>query len=174
MTRGVIPSARSILGGRSALLFLFLACACSRGEAADGRVVGVRDGDSMVVLRGGIGVEVRLEGIDCPELAQKFGRAAKRFTADLVFGKQVRLVGKGRDRYDRELAEVFLADGRSLNRALVEAGLAWWYRNYSTDATLEALERTARRQRRGLWADPEPVPPWDFRASDQRRTGGRR
>ena len=91
-----------------------------------------------------------------PELAQAFGRKAKRFTSDLAFGKTVRLAGKGKDRYGRELAEVFLPDGRSLNRELVAAGFAWWYRKYSTDRDLGALEQQAREQRRGLWADPEP------------------
>jgi len=137
-------------------------------------VVRIRDGDSFVVRVGGAGVEVRLDGIDCPELAQAFGRKARRFTSEQAFGKDVRLIVKGRDKYDRELAEVFLPDGRSLNRELVAAGFAWWYRHYSTDRSLEALEQTARAARRGLWADPDPVPPWDFRESDRRRPGGAR
>ncbi|MHB8836951.1 MAG: thermonuclease family protein [Candidatus Methylomirabilia bacterium] len=145
-----------------------------RRVEAEGTVVRVRDGDSIVVRRDGVGVEVRLDGVDCPELAQAFGRKAKKFTSGLVFGKTVRLSGKGRDRYDRELAEVFLPDGRSLNRELVSAGFAWWYRTYSTDRSLEALERTARTSSRGLWADAHPVPPWDFRAGNQRRPGGGR
>jgi micrococcal nuclease len=143
-----------------------------RSAAAEGTVVRVPDGDSIVVMRGGVGIEVRLDGIDCPELAQAFGRRAKSLTSDLAFGKAVRLVGKGKDRYGRELAEVILPDGRSLNRELVAAGYAWWYRKYSTDSTLKSLEQTARSQRRGLWADPDPVPPWDFRVSNQRRPGG--
>ena len=56
-----------------------------------------------------------------------------------------------------------LPDGRSLNRELVAAGYAWWFRRYSTDRGLESLEQAARRARRGLWADENPVPPWDFR-----------
>ena len=143
-----------------------------RRDQTEGRVVRVRDGDSIVVMRGGVGVEIRLDGIDCPELAQAFGRKAKSLTSALVFGKAVRLVGKGKDRYGRELAEVFLPDGRSLNRELVSAGSAWWYRKYSTDRTLEALEQAARKARRGLWAATDPVPPWDFRASNPRRPGG--
>jgi len=137
----------------------------ARPAASENTLVRVRDGDSIVVMRGGVGTEVRLDGIDCPELAQAFGRKAKRFTSDLAFGKTVRLVGKGKDRYDRELAEVFLPDGRSLNRELVAVGFAWWYRRYSTDRSLETLEQRARKERRGLWADPNPVPPWDFRAA---------
>jgi endonuclease YncB( thermonuclease family) len=134
----------------------------------EGKVVRVRDGDSIVVLREGLEIEVRLDGIDCPELVQAYGRRARRRTSDLAFGKQVRLAGKGKDAYGREVAEVFLPDGRSLNRELVAAGFAWWYRKYSTDRTLEALEQTARKKRRGLWADPDPVAPWDFREAERK------
>ena len=145
------------------------------GEGAErsGRVVRVRDGDSLVVRIGGIGTEVRLDGVDCPELAQAYGRSAKRFTADLAFGHEVRLLAKGLDKYNRELAEVLLPDGRSLNRELVSAGYAWWFRRHSSDRDLEERERQARAARRGLWADPNPVPPWDFReahpAAERRR-----
>lgn len=141
----------------------------AQAVASEVTVVRVRDGDSIVALRGGAGIEIRLDGIDCPELAQAFGRQAKKLTSALVLGKAVRLVGKGKDRYDRELAEVFLPDGRSLNRELVAAGYAWWFRRYSADRTLETLEQTARLARRGLWADENPVPPWDFRVVNQRR-----
>jgi len=131
--------------------------------------VRVRDGDSIVVERGGVGTEVRLDGIDCPELAQAFGRKAQRFTAELAFGRTVRLLGEGKDRYGRQLAEVLLPDGRSLNRELVSAGLAWWFRAHSTDRSLESLEQAARAARRGLWAAPNPVAPWDFRAAGRGR-----
>jgi micrococcal nuclease len=139
-----------------------------RQPPAEGTVVRVRDGDSIVVLLGGVGIEVRLDGIDCPELAQPFGKRARRFTSGLVFGREVRVVGKGKDTYDRELAEVFLPAGRSLNRELVSAGFAWWFRRHSTDRGLEVLEREARTARRGLWADPNPLPPWDFRTAARR------
>ena len=116
-------------------------------------------------MRGGVGIEVRLDGVDCPELAQAFGRKAKSATSGLAFGKTVRLVGKGKDRYGRELAEVFLPDGRSLNRELVAAGLAWWYRKYSTDRTWRRWSRRPARRGAGSGRIPEPVPPWDFRAA---------
>ncbi len=57
-----------------------------------------------------------------------------------------------------------LPDGRSLNRELVRAGFAWWYRRYApADERLEQLERDARGAKRGLWADPHAVPPWEWR-----------
>ena len=69
-----------------------------------------------------------------------------------------------RVRYGRTVAVVILPDGRSLNAELVRAGLAWWYRRYAPDdETLERLEREAREARRGLWGDPEPIPPWEWR-----------
>jgi endonuclease YncB( thermonuclease family) len=150
------------------------AAARNQPAAAAGTVVRVRDGDSLVVFVGGTDLEVRLDSVDAPELQQAFGWRAKRCTADLVFGKQVRLDVKGQDKYDRKLAEVFLPDGRSLNRELVSAGCAWWFRRYSADADLAAREQQARADRRGLWADADPVPPWDFREEHPRGPSGGR
>ena len=58
---------------------------------------------------------------------------------------------------------MILPDGTNLNRELVKAGLAWWYRKYSKDESLGALEEEAKTAKRGLWTDPEPVPPWCWR-----------
>ena len=66
-----------------------------------------------------------------------------------------------RDRYGRTVGVVLLRDGRSLSHELVRAGLAWMYRRYTNDQSLSDLEEEARVARRGLWADPEPVPPWE-------------
>ncbi len=135
------------------------------GARFSGVVVGVLDGDTLDVLREGAAVRVRLAGIDCPEKRQPHGAAAKRAASDLSFGQTVTVVEQARDRYGRTVGEVLLPDGTSLNRELVRRGYAWWYRRYSSDASLGALEDDARRAGRGLWADPEPVPPWEFRRS---------
>ncbi|MBS1856124.1 MAG: thermonuclease family protein [Acidobacteria bacterium] len=74
--------------------------------------------------------------------------------------------GEVRDigRYKRTVAEIILPDGRNLNQEVVRAGLAWWYRTYAKhDAVLPALEDEARAAKRGLWADPSPMPPWEWR-----------
>jgi hypothetical protein len=60
-------------------------------------------------------------------------------------------------------------DGRSLNRELVREGYAWWYKQYSKDASLGVLEGEARAAKRGLWADQNPVPPWEWRAASRIR-----
>ncbi len=132
-------------------------------------MVGVSDGDTITVMHNGKGERIRLHGIDCPEKRQAFGNRAKQFTSTLVFGKTVTVQVMDRDRYGRTVGEVLLPDGRSLNRELVRAGFAWWYRRYAPDdETLDQLEHEARGTQRGLWADPHAVPPWEWR---RRRKG---
>jgi endonuclease YncB( thermonuclease family) len=129
-----------------------------------GKVIGVSDGDTITVLRERSPVKIRLHGIDCPETGQDFGARAKSFTSELGFGEIVTVRPVGVDRYRRTVAEVVLPDGRLLNREIVRAGYAWWYRKYApVDAALERLEREARAARRGLWSQPSPVPPWEWR-----------
>lgn len=128
-----------------------------------GRVVGVTDGDTIKVLHNGKAEKIRLHGIDCPEKAQPFGTKAKQFTSEMVFGKTVAVQVTDTDRYGRTVADVILPDGRVLNRELVASGLAWWYRKYSKDESLGQLEGKARSAKRGLWADPNPMPPWCYR-----------
>ena len=53
---------------------------------------------------------------------------AEQLTSNLVFGKTVTVLVLVRDRYGRIVGEVFLNHRRSLNRELVKAGWAWWYR----------------------------------------------
>jgi len=138
--------------------------------AADftGHVVGVTDGDSIKVMHEGKAEKIRLSGIDCPEKKQPFGTRARQFTSQLVFGKEVTVQETGRDRYGRTLAEVILPDGRSLNQELVKVGLAWWFWKYSKDPSLKELEVEARRMNRGLWAEPNPTPPWEWRKHKKR------
>lgn len=134
------------------------------GESFTGKVVKVTDGDTVVVLRAGnIQEKIRLAEIDCPEKGQAFGQVAKKFTLDHAALKIVRVDVRDHDRYGRTVGEVFLPDGKSLNRELVRNGYAWWYRRYSKDQTLGELEQEAQSARRGLWSDPKPIPPWDYR-----------
>ena len=133
-----------------------------------GKVVKVADGDTVEVLRDGRSVRIRLAEIDCPEKHQAYGDKARAFTAALASGKTVSVRVRTTDRYGRTVAEIFLPDGRSLNREIVKAGLAWWYKDYSTDTSLGDLEKEAARSHLGLWADPDPIPPWVYRRNHRR------
>lgn len=128
-----------------------------------GRVVGVSDGDTLIVMRDQQSVKIRLAEIDCPEKVQPFGKAAKRFTSDLCFGKTVTVQAQSTDRYGRTIAHVFLPDGKNINTELVRAGLAWHYKQYSDDHSLADLELKARSAKVGLWVNGDPVAPWEWR-----------
>jgi endonuclease YncB( thermonuclease family) len=136
--------------------------ACSPAPPAkpfEAEVVGVIDGDTIDVLVGLVKTRVRIEGIDCPELAQPFGRTAKQFSSDRVFGKRVEVLPESTDRYGRLVARVHVG-GEDLGLAILKAGLAWQYTTYSHDPVYGDAERSARTVHRGLWADKDPVPPW--------------
>ena len=129
-----------------------------------GPVVSVLDGDTLEVLHNQHPERIRLSGIDCPEKGQAYGKRAKQAASDLAFGKDVTIQTHGLDKYKRTLADVLLSDGTNVNHTLVKDGCCWWYRKYAPgDTVLEGLEKEAREAKKGLWADPQPVPPWEWR-----------
>jgi endonuclease YncB( thermonuclease family) len=130
--------------------------------AWEGKVVEVIDGDSIVVLQENRRVHVQLAAIDCPEMNQPWGEKARQLTAYLTFGNQVIVWPAYEDSDGQYFAFVFTED-INLNKALLRAGLAWHYRKYSRDPLLTALEMEARAAKKGLWSDPKPVAPWEFR-----------
>jgi len=86
----------------------------------------------------------------------------------MVAGKIVKVWETDTDRYGRIVGFVFVGD-KNLNKELLSAGLAWHYKQYSRDPALAKLEFEARSQKRGLWAEPDPVAPWEWRR--QKRSG---
>ena len=129
-----------------------------------GPVVAVLDGDTIEVLHDNKAERIRLNGIDCPEKGQAYGKRARQATSGLVSRKEVTLQTHGLDKYGRTLADVLLPDGTKVNYALVKEGWCWWYRKYAPgNVILEELEIRARAAAIGLWADPHPVPPWVYR-----------
>lgn len=130
--------------------------------AWEGKVVSVTDGDTIKVIKDGIQIKVRLAAIDCPEKGQPWGKKAKQFTSHMALFQTVVVLPESKDRYGRIIGWVFI-DEINLNKALIRAGLAWHYRKYSSDSLLTALEMEARAAKKGLWSEPEPVPPWEWR-----------
>ena len=133
-----------------------------------GQAVGIVDGDTFDLLPLAPApveaVRIRLEGIDAPEKSQPYGKAAKQYLGELIFGKVVRADGAKKDRNGRRICTVFVADTLDVNRAMVAAGYAWHFKKYSDDPALDSLERSARAARVGLWAATEPpIAPWDWR-----------
>jgi micrococcal nuclease len=143
------------------LLALLLATPALANDSL--KVVSVHDGDTITCLtEDKKQIKVRLDAIDAPELGQPFGQAAKKALSDMVFGKSVTVIEKKKDRYGRTIAHV-LVDGRDTNLLMLEQGMAWHYKQFSSNKRLQQAEEEARASQKGLWADHNPTPPWEWR-----------
>jgi len=143
--------------------------------AWSGEVVGITDGDTITVLHSKTlkDVKIRLYGIDCPEGGQPFSKKAKQFTSKMVFGKVVEVKVMATDRYGRTVALVAV-NKQILNEELLKAGYAWVYYQYCHEMICHAwadYQFAAKLDKRGLWHDPNSIPPWEFRR--QKRKGGK-
>ena len=126
------------------------------------------DGDSITVAmsREKI-ISVELAGIDCPEPAQDFGKEAEDFTKEFIYKKKVKVEIVAYDTEDSIIGRVFLED-RDLSLELIEAGLAWYDKEKGPDKKLAKAQKTAKKAKKGLWSNPNPTPPWIFRAAHEK------
>jgi micrococcal nuclease len=129
------------------------------------RVVTVHEGDRLTIRHDGRNETIYLKDIDCPELKQPHGKQAKHATEAFIGNRDVVVRGLTRDKQGRVSAEVLLHDGRNVGHELLKEGLAWWRRSVSSDAGLEVVEELAKASGKGLWADPDPVPPWKWKGT---------
>jgi endonuclease YncB( thermonuclease family) len=140
----------------------------AQAEQFIGKVVGIRTGDRLSVSRNGKVVQVRLYGIACPERRQAFGTQARQFTRDLAFRRTVAVVvdavaTDATKRRSQLIAAIQLPNGLDLSQALVQAGYAWHDTRYAPhDRRLAQLQAEAQAMQRGLWADTNPIPPWEW------------
>lgn len=162
-------------------LILALATICQAGERRPtprgiykGQVIKVHDGDTpRVVLESPLGDAVRwlrLDGADCPELNQPWGKEALSRALELIQGQKLIIELTGRVTYGRPVARIWLPDGRELGAVLVSEGLAWIDPRYAKGArgkALKALQAEAQAARRGLWADDNPIAPWKWRKGER-------
>ena len=145
-----------------------------------GRVVAVTDGDTIKVLDANkVQHKIRLTGIDAPERKQPYGKVSKEYLAKLVAGKEVFVESDKNDRYGRVLGKVWVQPSDcptcdktlDANHAQVIAGMAWWYKYYAKQQSpedrgrYESAEIEAKARGRGLWADPNPINPYEWRKS---------
>ncbi len=157
---------------KQSLLFVFtmflIACTGSSQEF-QGVVTHVRDGDTFEMILDHKKVVVRVNGIDCPEKGQPFGKEARQFTDSLCMNEQVKLVVHGKDKYKRILATVILPSGKILNEELLESGMAWHFKKYNNSEHYHLLEQSARKKAAGLWNSRAPVAPWEYRRPQSRK-----
>lgn len=150
------------------LVILFSGSLCA--AEIQGKVIRVLDGDTIEVktlpakiVVYEVPIRVRLINIDAPEKKQPFGRWSTNQLKAILAGQSVTVSYTQTDRYGRILGRVITANGTEANRQQVLKGAAWVYDGYNTDNSLPALQREAQTQKRGLWADNQPVPPWEWR-----------
>lgn len=159
------------------ILFVLFSLSCSQDkvyqELGDGfenqtfvaKVIRIIDGDTMEVLYKNTPIKIRLAHIDCPEKrgSQPFGNEAKKTLSDLCFGQNVTIYGEEYDRYKRLVAVIVNAKKETVNMEMIKQDLAWHFKRYSTDQVYARLELKARENKIGIWQDPNPIPPWEWR-----------
>lgn len=138
-------------------------------------VVAIADGDTLTTRCGERGsyeqVKIRIAEIDAPELGQPFGQRSRQSLAALCHEQLASIKSTGSDRYGRALASVECG-GTNVAAHQVSSGMAWLYTRYSSNAALVALQAKAKSSRLGLWHDPEPLAPWDWRAKKKAQQRG--
>lgn len=141
---------------------------CEKKKLRTGLVQKVKDGDSFSVLVKDRTIEIRLEGVDCPEKGQPYAKESRAYSREMIEGKEIQFEIKGTDKFKRKIAVVYLTDGRCMNEELLKSGLAWHFTKYSKDEDYAELEKSARNQKRGLWSDGSPMPPWEYRSKKRK------
>jgi endonuclease YncB( thermonuclease family) len=131
-------------------------------EQFTAKVIWVMDGDTVLVLKGGQKIKIRLANIDAPEKDQDYGTASRDSLIGLVQRKEVRVDTLALDKYGRTVALLHV-DGVNVDEEQVRRGMAWEYSHYHSDRRYIALQQEARQAGRGLWAQPNPTPPWQWR-----------
>jgi len=157
---------------RPLLIMLMFTCsspAYAHADTINGQVVKVADGDTITVQDNmGQKHQIRLAGIDAPEMNQPYGLNSKNSLRSLVAGQTVTVEYKKRDRYGRIIGKVLFRGG-DICLEQVKVGLAWHYKFYQREQSKRDRhlytehENDAQLKLLGLWADPEPMPPWEWR-----------
>lgn len=134
-------------------------------QTSYGKVVSIKDGDTVVIIDSlNNQTTLRLAEVDCPEKNQPFGTKAKQFTSEQVYLKNIKYVVTDTDRYGRSIAMIYYdSDNKYLSAEIIKAGMGWHYKKYSTSKELEDLEITAKKNKKGLWIDSNPIEPSAWR-----------
>ena len=147
------------------LFLLFSITALFSQTTLKAKVIGIKDGDTVVVLDSlNNQTTLRLAEVDCPEKSQPFGTKAKQFTSDQIYLKTIKYVVTDTDRYGRSIAMIYYdTDNKYLSAEIIKVGMGWHYKKYSTSKELATLEINARKNGIGLWIDENPIEPAQWR-----------
>lgn len=153
-------------------LIALLLSLCAHGANATaatlvGHIVSINDGDTVTLLVERQPINIRLAEIDAPERRQAYGNRSRQSIADLCFKQPARVETVNTDRFGRTVGHLF-CNGIDAQAYQVSAGMAWVFDRYSSPSSpLYPLQAQAKAARRGLWADANPVPPWQWRRTER-------
>ena len=180
---------------RSFIISLFLIITTTLSALAkepirtfEGTVTKIFDSDTFQVTdTRGTKVKIRLYGIDAPETpkidiktgrisqsGQPYGTNAQQALEEMVLDKYVRIDVMSIDQYKMTLAIVWIVD-KVINKEMIKYGWAWAYRRFLNSPYASeyiSLEEQARKERRGLWEQINPQPPWEFRKLQKKTKRG--
>lgn len=151
------------------LIWLALMAGCpwvhAQVDTLEAQPVRVIDGDTYEVQAGTDTLTLRLAGVDAPETGQRYGDDATRVARGLIADRQLTVLITDTGYYGRYVARVRIK-GFSLARLLVSRGMAWvspQYCEFDACAKWRDIQARRRSQSMGLWAQAQPVPPWEYR-----------
>jgi endonuclease YncB( thermonuclease family) len=137
-------------------------------------VIRIHDGDTITAqISEGNRIQVRLSGIDAPELKQEYGIESRDALIAILKNETPTLDCFKTDKYRRQVCRIFTNSGTDVALEMITTGNAWWYKSYAKDQTAEdrekysVAEEGARSQRLGLWSSPAAAP-WDWRAAQKK------
>lgn len=153
------------------LLLILAFIVCTPVWAEQVTILRVIDGDTVVTTKQ---EHIRLADIDAPEHDQVFGPEATFHLKDLLSAEQniVELDRVSTDKYHRTVGYLIKQDGDVINFIMIADGYAWSYNRYSHNPALGmAYQNFAEAHELGLWAEPNPTPPWVWRKQHKRLHG---
>ncbi len=120
------------------------------------------DGDTVKIIDGTKIYKLRITDIDAPERTQAYGLKSRRALMKLCKNASVQVQLLGTDKYQRKLGKLE-CNNQDASFYMLKNGYAWFYQQYSSDSALELAELEARNNKRGLWQNQHPTPPWVWR-----------
>lgn len=152
------------------MIVVFPVASWGNSTTFEAKVVKIVDGDTITALDAqNTSIKIRMYGIDAPESKQAFGQKAKQALTTAIATKIITVIDHGTDIYGRMLGTIWL-DGYDINASMVDSGYAWVYR-FEDSAIVPGYikyESAAQKETKGLWADTNPVPPWQWRQANEK------
>ena len=128
----------------------------------------MHDGDTLTLKSGNREREVRLAGIDAPELSQPYGVESRKALRDAVLNRELKVETFKTDKYGRYLGKVSL-DRQDINLKQIHTGMAWAYKEYLSELSNAdrsiylAAEAKSKSEGTGLWKMNETIELWIWR-----------